>query len=105
MVIIYVYIKLLFTNFELIELDLTHWKIYLIACHILVNNEASRLILVQRQLDEVKIKENEHDLTLSNSTESVQGKLSKRDSIGAYKNSANYNASFISKKIIAGCLY
>ena len=64
MVIIYVYIKLLFTNFELIELDLAHWKIYLIACHILVNNEASRLILVQRQLDEVKIKENEHALTL-----------------------------------------
>ena len=101
MVIIYVYIKLLFTNFELIELDLTHWKIYLIACHILVNNEASRLILVQRQLDEVKIKENEHALTLSNSTESVQGKLSKSDSIGAYKNSANYSR----KKIIAGCLY
>ena len=53
----------------------------MIASYILVNNEASRLMLVQNQLDEINIKKKENALTLSNNTESVQGKLFKSDSI------------------------
>ena len=82
MVIVYVYMKLVPTSFELIELDLSHGIItLLIASYILVNNEASRLMLVQSQLDEINIKKKENALTLSDNTESVQGMLFKRDSM------------------------
>ena len=82
MVIVYVYMKLVTTSFELIYwIELIGLLHLLIASYILVNNEASRLMLVQSQLDEINIKKKENALTLSNNTESVQGMLFKRDSI------------------------